>query len=117
MHEGQDRYFRLDLRPEVVNNGKIKYTRNNLHEWSPERVFAESDLYTTKWGHITNIEIEQFFFGRLDNEAINAVEYFADFEHPSVNKRAFDTLLPYMSVQKLRTPKGIANLRAITRND
>ncbi|WP_375778894.1 hypothetical protein ACE103_07445 [Bradyrhizobium sp. ma5] len=31
MLPGQHRYFRLDLSPEVVTNGKVKYTRNDTH--------------------------------------------------------------------------------------
>lgn len=111
MHEGQDRYFRLDLQPEIVNNGKKNYARNALHEWSPDRIFAEGDLYTTRWESITNTEIERFFFGKLDNDATNAVDYFANLEYPSSNKKAFNTLLSYMSVQKLRTPKGTRTCR------
>ena len=110
MYPGQDRYYRLDLKPEVVTSGRTKYTRNAWHHWSPERVFAEDDLYTTKWGEITNTEIEQFFFGKLDASAQAALEYFTSFEHPGSDESAFNTFVPYMSVQKLRTPKGLAVL-------
>jgi hypothetical protein len=91
-----------------------KYKRNELHHWSPEKIFAEDGLYTTKWGRLTNTEIERFFFGKLDDAGSSAIEYFANFQHPSVDEKAFNSMLPYMSVQKLRTPKGIANLRALS---
>jgi hypothetical protein len=110
MLPGQDRYFRLDLKPEVVNSGRHAYTRKVLQEWSPKKIFAQDDLYTTKWGNITNTEIEQFFFGKVDAKAPAAVDYFASFAHPDANENAFNTLVPYMSVQKLRTPKGLADL-------
>jgi hypothetical protein len=74
----QDRYFRLDLKPDIVNNGKARHTRRALHEWSPNRIFAENDLYTTQWGSITNTEIEKFFFGQLDSEGPRVRRVFAD---------------------------------------
>jgi hypothetical protein len=110
MLPGQHRYFRLDQKPDVVTDGKHKWTRRDLHEWSPENIFAEDDLYTTRWGHITNTEIEQFFFGELDAEGPKFLDYFTNFKHPSADGPAFQNFLTYMSVQKLRTPKGLAYL-------
>jgi hypothetical protein len=42
MLPGQDRYFRLDLKPEVAKDATIAYTRKALHEWSPARIFAQN---------------------------------------------------------------------------
>jgi len=61
MQPGQHRYYRLDLRPDEVTNGAIKFTRKAIHHWAPDRLFAQDDLYTTRWGNISNTEIEQFF--------------------------------------------------------
>ena len=112
MLPGQTRYLRLDLKPDVVTSGSRAYTRNAVQEWSPKKIFAQDDLYTTKWGPITNTDIEQFFFGKLDAKGPAAVDYFASFAHPNADEGAFNTILPYMSVQKLRTPKGLADLSA-----
>jgi len=110
----QSRYFRLDLHPDVVTSpGGHKYTRHDLHEWSPVKMFAEDDLYTTQWGPITNTEIERFFFGKLDSDGPKALDYFTSFKHPSVDAPAFQTFLRYMSVQKLRTPKGLDYLASL----
>jgi hypothetical protein len=117
MLPGQDRYYRLDLKPEVVDNGKAKYTKNDLHHWGPGGVFAEDDLYTTQWGDISNTEIEQFFFGRLDNDGPNAVAHFCNFQHPDIDETAFNKFLNYMSVQKLRTPKGLATFAAAAKSE
>jgi hypothetical protein len=107
----QDRYYRLDLKPDVIKTEKVKYTRNDVHHWSPDRIFAEDDLYTTRWGQISNTDIEKFFFGQLDNATPEAVEYFSGLAPGrDASEKAFKTLLPYMSVQKLRTPKGLADL-------
>jgi Protein of unknown function (DUF4238) len=110
MYPQQDRYYRLDLKPDVITTSNVKYSRKELHHWSPERVFAQDDLYTTEWGEITNTEIEKFFFGKLDATAPKALDHFASFKHPNWDEDAFNVFVPYMSVQKLRTPKGLANL-------
>jgi hypothetical protein len=110
MPPDQTRYWRLDLAPETIVSGAHRYTRHALHNWSPEAIFAEDDLYTTRWGAISNTEIEQFFFGKLDNGAAVHLDYFANFTHPDANEKAFNGLMTYMSVQKLRTPKGLAYL-------
>jgi hypothetical protein len=115
MFPGQTRYHRLDLKPEVMTSGGRKYTRNNLHHWSPERIFAEDDLYTTQWESSANTEIERFFFGELDNDGPKAVDYFTRFKHPSVDGEAFQAFLRYVSVQKLRTPKGLAYVACLGR--
>src|SRR5690242_10640898 len=102
MRPGQHRYWRLDLSPEKVFREK---TRRAVHHWSPERVFAQDDLYTTKWGQIVNTDIEQFFFGNLDGpRTIAALDFFASYDHSDIDHDAFNALLPYMSVQKMRTP-------------
>jgi hypothetical protein len=116
MAADQSRYYRLDLRPDVVKSDKVRYTRRDLHHWGPVNIFAEQDLYTTRWGNLSNTEIEQFFFGSLDNEGQTAVQYFSDFNHPSVDKKAFEQLLTYMSVQKLRTPKGLTAFEAASKS-
>jgi hypothetical protein len=108
MLPGRRKYYRLDLAPETVKNGNITYTRHDLHEWSPERIFAQDDLYTTKWGDVSNTEIEQLFFGEIDDKAAAALDFFETYDHTNISEQAFNTLMPYMSVQKLRTPKGLA---------
>jgi hypothetical protein len=112
----QSRYYRLDLKPDVLGSGKNKYTRKDVHHWGPHRVFAEDDLYTTRWGNISNTEIEQFFFGRLDNDAPSAVEFFCNFDHQDISEAGFKQLMTYMSLQKLRTPKGLAAFEALAKS-
>lgn len=111
--KGQHKQWYLDLRPEKVTNNGHTYTRRALLHWGPASCFAQDDLYTTKWSSIENRDIEKFFFGHLDNTAPSAVDQFADFEFNSQSGDAFNTLVPYMSVQKLRTPKGLGWLRAM----
>src|SRR5262245_52216070 len=105
MLPGQDRYWRLDLNPEVVWKQK---KRNSLHEWSPKRIFAQDDLYTTRWGNLINTDIEQFFFGKIDNIAPKVVDFFSTFNYETYEENYFQDFMAYMSLQKLRTPKGLA---------
>lgn len=108
-------FFYIDLNPEIKRapNGKIYY-RNSLLRWGPRRCFYEDDLYTTKFSDWESIEIEQKFFGKVDSSGQDAIEYFSNFDHLSINRDAFLGLLQYMSIQKLRTPKGLDYLSKIT---
>ena len=108
MAPGQSRYFYLDLRPERVVSSGHTHTRQACRWLGARSCFAQDDLYTVRWGNVINTEIEQLFFGKIDREGRYAVEYFDKFEHPGADDRAFHGLLPYMSVQKMRTPKGLA---------
>jgi len=119
MLPGQSKYYRLDLKPEAVINDFAKYTRKAQHHWGPDSIFAEDDLYTTKWGTGDNTEIEQFFFGQLDDEGAPAINFIRDFDHDDgrYDERLFRQFLRYVSLQKLRTPKGLAAFEASTLSD
>ena len=113
---GEQKFRHLDLRPEAFIDAKgIKRQKKGLRRWGTDRCFKQTDLYTTRFGALESTEIEQFFFGRVDREGREAVEYFTNFSHPSADGDAFRALLNYMSVQKLRTPKGLAHLAAMTK--
>jgi hypothetical protein len=80
---------------------KEPYVRKTaLRRWGTSTCFKQTDLYTTRFGAWQSTEIEQFFFGRVDTQGREAIEYFATFEHPSVNSTAFHHLLNYMSIKK-----------------
>ncbi len=111
----EKKFYYLDLKPETIVSKGRRYQRTALLRWGPPNCFYESDLYTTKFGSWESTEIEQQFFGEVDSFGRVAVEYFATFQHPSVNTEAFHALLPFMSIQKLRTPKGLAYLAKLTR--
>ena len=76
----------------------------------PRSCFCEDDLYTARFGDWESTEIEKSFFGKIDFDGIDAVEYFSTFNHPGADSKTFKTLLLYMSLQKLRTPKGLLSL-------
>ncbi len=107
----EKKFFYLDLKPErITRNGKT-YIRKDLLRWGPNRCFLEDNLYTTSFGDWESTEIEERFFGKIDSEGKTAVEFFSSFRFDQGNPHdAFHALLPYMSVQKLRTPKGLGHL-------
>lgn len=108
MPPGQGKYWCLDLKPEPMERDGHKYTRKALRHLGPASCFAEDDLYTTRWGGEENVDIEKFFFGQVDTNGKFGVEFFSDFQFDHPNQHdAFNGLMNYMSVQKLRTPKGL----------
>ena len=116
MPDGQSKYYYLDLQPDIVTRDGHTHTRNALLHWAPAKCFAQDDLYATSWGGLENRDIEKFFFGELDTKGLAAVDHFSDFEFGKGSKEAHQVLLPYMSVQKLRTPKGLGWLQQIAGN-
>lgn len=112
---GKERkFYYLDLKPQTLSSNGRAFTRNSLMRWGPKSCFWLEDLYTTKHGDWISTEIEQKFFGPLDDSARPALDYFSDFAHPSANADLFHNLLLYMSLQKLRTPKGLKYLSNLT---
>lgn len=108
------KFHYLDLKPQTrVSNGR-QYKRNNLLRWGPSKCFCQYDLYTTNFGSQISTEIEERFFGPLDSSAREALDYFASFKHPDANGDLFKKIMIYMSIQKLRTPKGLRMLSALT---
>lgn len=109
--------FHLDLHPERFKDATgVMRTKTALRRWGPPSCFYEDDLYTTAFGPYQSTEIEEKFFGSIDTDGRRAVEYFAGFEHPSVDGKAFHAIMRYMSIQKLRTPKGLAYLSSLVRS-
>lgn len=100
--------YYLDLDPDTLEDSRgISHTARALLRTGPKQCFTEADLYTTRFGELESTKIEQLFFGQIDSNGRKAVEYFETFKHPSINEKAFNDLLLYMSTQKLRTPKGL----------
>ena len=115
--EKEKKFFYLDLTPETITtrNGN-KFTRNSILRWGPPRCFYEDHLYTTRFLGWESTEIEEKFFGKIDTNGKQALEYFSEFTHPSVDYDAYRNFLPFMSVQKIRTPKGLRYLSQFTKS-
>ncbi len=98
----------LDLRPGVfVDPRGVTHPRRAVKRQGFRHCFAQTDLYTTRFGGLAVTDIEKLFFGAIDRNGRTAVDYFTTFEHPSVDSDAFQDMMRYMSTQKLRTPKGL----------
>ena len=109
----ENKFYYLDLKPETCISNKRKYTRRAVMRWGPPKCFCIHDLYTTAFGDWKSTEIEERFFGPLDEQGKSAVEYFASFEHPSADGEKLNALLRYMSTQKMRASKGLEELAKI----
>ncbi|AOG00964.1 hypothetical protein BSY18_1855 [Blastomonas sp. RAC04] len=107
----QHKQYYLNLRPDTEFKNGHKFTHHPLKLWGPRMCFAQDDLYTTEWAGVPNREIEQLFFGNWDRAAPAALDHFSDFAFDGESTDAFNVLLPYLSIQKLRTPKGLAWLQ------
>lgn len=116
MHADQTKYHYLDLKPEMIERDGHRWARRDLRTLGTNNCFAQDDLYTTRWGQIENVDIEKFFFGGLDTAGKEAVEAYAEYSINDKTHANFHTFIRYMSVQKLRTPKGLDWLSAFTRS-
>lgn len=100
--------YYLNFNPTTVSDSKGRFhTMNAVRRLGFRHCFAEKDLYTTRFGTEESTKIEQAFFGSVDSNGRDAVEYFTNFAHPSVDTQAFNNMMLYLSTQKLRTPKGL----------
>ena len=97
----------LDLNPQRTElpNGCI-LIGEELELRSPKQCFRKKDLYTTRFGHTLNDEVEKFLFGGIDASGATAVRAFASNEQRVIHKY-FQQFFEYLNAQKLRTPKGL----------
>lgn len=99
----------LDLHPETFVDGRgTRRVRKALRRQGPRRCFAADDLYTTWFDGLPRRDLERFFFGEVDAQGNRAVQYWATFRHPSVDEPAAHDLLRYLTLQRFRTPRGLA---------
>ncbi len=108
---GQHELHYLDLKPEPFTINGRTIMPPSYWTRGVRGCFVQDDLYTTDFGGIKNTEIEQFFFGGIDNDAPRAFDFWYGYDHTSIDSAAFETFLTAMSLQRLRTPRGLAWLR------
>jgi len=100
--------FYLDLKPKTfVDPRGIEHEKKSLYHQGFKFCFVEEDLYTTQLGIYKSTDVEKFFFGKVDHRGRNAIEAFSKFSHPWNGRDAYRDMIRYMSLQKLRTPKGL----------
>lgn len=102
--------FYLDLCPGTFQDSRgITHPKRSVHKLGTRFCFAEDDLYTRWFGEERHTDIEQFFFGPIDEEGRRAVDFFSKYDHLQYpwDGNMFNALILYLSTQKLRTPKGL----------
>jgi hypothetical protein len=102
----------LNLEPDTFtrSDGSIGRKRA-LHDAPPARAFVQRDLYSTFFGTTAFDEIERKLFGDIDTRGATAVRAFIGGDPVSCHQN-FQTLFEFVDIQKLRTPKGLAWLKA-----
>lgn len=101
-----------DLQPEMhsLPDGTSRPGRSRFRS-SPKQCFVQQDLYTTFFGSLINDEVEKRLFGAIDTDGAPAIRAFIGEDVREWHKH-FQTLFRFIDIQKLRTPKGLAWLRA-----
>lgn len=112
MLPGEHELFQLDMNPEsFVDPRGVRHLTKTLKKQGSKKCFFERDLYTAKILGINVKDIEKYFFGKIDKKGQSAVEYFENFDYPLKDwGTSLEDLMRYMSIQKLRTPKGLSFL-------
>lgn len=109
--EGTQRLWYLDLTPDFIGLPDSRVcVRDDLKHWGPKRCFCVDDLYCTHFAGTPADAIEKEFFGPIDGQASDSIQYFATGEYAPSNS-FYGRFLKYLSAQKLRTPKGLDWLR------
>jgi hypothetical protein len=103
-------YLDLDPPTKVLDDGRLIRERS-LFDAPTKRCFFRTDLYSTFFGTAINDEIERRLFGDIDTRGSKAVKAFIGTDVTAWHEH-FGTFFEYMDIQKLRTPKGLAWLRA-----
>ncbi len=97
----------LNLEPSTKSlpNGQI-IAEPEIEVLGPKLAFMERDLYTIRWRHLLNDEIERLLFGKLDKNGADAVRGWISGNPIQIHRKFLD-FFEYMDAQKLRTPKGL----------
>lgn len=112
LEPGRSTLAYLDLAPptKLLADGRVIHERS-LFDAPTKRCFFRTDLYSTFFLTEVNDEIERKLFGDIDTRGSQAVRAFAETDIAAWHEH-FGTFFEYIDIQKLRTPKGLAWLRA-----
>ncbi len=112
LEPGRSTLAYLDLAPptKLLAEGRVIQERS-LFDAPTKRCFFQTDLYSTFFLTEVNEEIERKLFGDIDTRGSQAVRAFAGTDIAAWHEH-FGTFFEYIDIQKLRTPKGLAWLRA-----
>lgn len=103
----------VDMTPDrkVLLDGRM-ITQNSVWNNTPtSRAFFQTDLYSTFLGTAINDEIERRLFGDADKRGSEAVRAFIATDMREWHDH-FQDFFYFLDIQKIRTPKGLAWLKA-----
>ena len=108
VEENDRNLFYLDLKPDEFTTGDgRKIIDKAVKRRGVSQCFKQDDLYTRWFGHTRNTQVEQYFFGRIDSDAIASIKYFENYDHTDIDYAAYRNIMPYLVSQRLRTPRGL----------
>lgn len=110
---GRNSFAYLDMTPDqkVLPDGRV-ITQNSVWNNTPtSRAFFQTDLYSTFFGTSVNDEIERRLFGNVDTRGSQAVRAFIGTDMGQWHDH-FQDFFDFLDIQKIRTPKGLAWLKA-----
>jgi hypothetical protein len=106
------KYYYLDLQPETIIQDGHAHQRKAVRHLGPDSCFYKNDLYALDFGGQTTDEMEQFFFGAIDNFGCGAVAQLANFEGVTDKvAESFRYFNAYMGAQRFRTPRGLEEVK------
>jgi len=111
----EQKFFYLDLSPEKIvrPDGKFHY-RAALRRLGPISCFMQKHLYTLFFRNQAADVIEKRFFGEIDRLGASGVDFFSNYSVRDGAGDAFQRLGYFLNAQKLRTPKGLDYLKAVS---
>lgn len=99
--------LRLTPKKFTASDGSER-TEQPERQLAAKRIFCQEDLYTTEMGDISNTEIEQYFFGQIDDSGKRAVDVLESFLDLKSDWPDIESLMVFLCTQRMRTPKGLA---------
>ena len=106
--KGQKTLYYLDLKPDTISIGDVKYRKKALRFWEPARCFCATDLYSLRFGNETTDVLEKRLFGIVDKRGAAAAEFFRYYDHfKDGTHEAYQDILAYLGAQRFRTPHGL----------
>ncbi len=113
---GQTSFKILDKRPDVFKDagGNVRGFGRTILNKGPDAHFWEPDLYTIRWLGRTDDVIERQLFGAIDTHGKKAIEAWLAEDFNTVH-HTYWHVYEFMDALRLRTPKGLRFVKAMTR--
>src|SRR5690606_21536687 len=109
---GETRFYCLNRRPYRTLNGR-RVRMREIERWGAAKCFQEANLYSVNVPGFPKDQFEKEFFGNYDHNGAIAVDEVANAGHRvAISHEGYRHFFSYLSVQALRTPKGMAWLMA-----